>query len=63
MFLSKKNAVYFNKPKATDPRKPPRVLAGSNHFIQVGRMMNSRNRRITNISPRTTRVPLLLICY
>lgn len=62
MFLSKKNAVYFNKPKATDPRKAPRVLAGSNHFIQVGRMTSSKNKRTINTPPRSTRVLLLPIC-
>lgn len=28
MFLSKKNANYFNKPKSTDPTKPKRILGG-----------------------------------
>jgi len=29
MFLSKKNAVYFNKPKNNDPQKAKRILAGT----------------------------------
>lgn len=29
MFLSNKNAVYFNKPKTIDPDKPRRVLVGT----------------------------------
>lgn len=29
MFLSKKNALYFNKPKNPDPTKVRRVLAGT----------------------------------
>jgi len=28
MFLSKKNAKYFNKPKASDPQRPKRSLQG-----------------------------------
>jgi len=28
MFLSKKNAIYFNKPKHQDPTKPKRILGG-----------------------------------
>jgi len=35
MFLSKKNAIYFNKPKTIDPSRPKRVLAGIN-FSKVG---------------------------
>ncbi len=30
MFLSKKNAVYFNKPKIIDQTKPKRILGGKN---------------------------------
>jgi len=33
MFLSKKNAIYFNKPKHTDPLKPPRILGGTHPSI------------------------------
>lgn len=33
MFLSKKNAVYFNKPKTLDPTKPKRILAGTSPLI------------------------------
>lgn len=29
MFLSKKNAIYFNKPKQQDPTKPKRILGGN----------------------------------
>lgn len=57
MFLSKKNAVFFNKPKSSDPRKPPRILAGPNPLIQAGKMMNSKNRRTTNTRPRFKHVP------
>lgn len=32
MFLSKKNAVYFNKPKIIDPSKPKRILGGMLYF-------------------------------
>jgi hypothetical protein len=28
MFLSKKNAIFFNKPKGGDAKRPSRVLAG-----------------------------------
>jgi hypothetical protein len=28
MFLNKKNAIYFNKPKQIDPLKPKRILGG-----------------------------------
>jgi hypothetical protein len=30
MFLSKKNAIYFNKPKTIDPTKQKRILGGNN---------------------------------
>jgi hypothetical protein len=33
MFLTKKNANYFNKPKNIDPTKPKRVLGGISNFI------------------------------
>ena len=29
MFLSKKNAIYFNKPKQQDPTKQKRILGGT----------------------------------
>lgn len=29
MFLSQKNAIYFNKPKHVNPNKPKRVLPGT----------------------------------
>ncbi len=29
MFLSKKNAIYFNKPKQQDSTKPKRILGGT----------------------------------
>jgi hypothetical protein len=29
MFLSKKNAIYFNKPKTIDQTKPKRILGGN----------------------------------
>ena len=32
MFLSKKNAIYFNKPKKTDLYKARRILAGKKIF-------------------------------
>lgn len=32
MFLSKKNAIYFNKPKTVDPTKPKRILGGIDFF-------------------------------
>ena len=35
MFLNKKNAIYFNKPKTTDPKKPKRILPG-NPIIYLG---------------------------
>lgn len=38
MFLSKKNAIYFNKPKTNDPLKPKRMLAGIYHINQGGMM-------------------------
>jgi len=47
MFLSKKNALYFNKPKNIDPDKPRRRLAGSPLFIQGGRTM-TRRRKLTS---------------
>ena len=37
MFLTKKNASYFNKPKTVDPNKPKRILGGSGLSIQDGR--------------------------
>jgi hypothetical protein len=33
MFLSKKNAIYFNKPKHQDPNKPKRILGGILFFF------------------------------
>ena len=33
MFLSKKNAVFFNKPKNADPAKVRRILAGTRSLI------------------------------
>jgi hypothetical protein len=35
MFLTKKNANYFNKPKHIDLTKPKRVLGGI-HFLIKG---------------------------
>lgn len=37
MFLSKKNAVYFNKPKNLNPLQPKRILNGNLHLIQAGK--------------------------
>lgn len=52
MFLSKKNAIYFNKPKQMDLTKPKRILGGNFKFImkQAGNRMNSKNKTksITN---------------
>lgn len=46
MFLNKKNAIYFNKPKQIDPLKPKRILGGilfhHKFFIQVGKMINNK---------------------
>lgn len=51
MFLSKKNAIYFNKPKNIDPKKPKRVLAGIYHIIQAGRMTCPKKNRHIIINP------------
>ena len=48
MFLSKKNARYFNKPKNSDPNKPKRILPGKNFDIQVGSRKKSRGNRNTS---------------
>jgi hypothetical protein len=45
MFLSKKNATYFNKPKNIDANKPKRILGGMIIMIQDGKMIsNSGNK-------------------
>ena len=40
MFVSKKNVIYFNKPKTIDPSKPPRVLPGINVVMKDGSPKN-----------------------
>ena len=42
MFLSKKNAIYFNKPKTNEGSKPKRILAGNLSTNQVGMMKNNK---------------------
>ena len=43
MFLSKKNAIYFNKPKHQDPTKPKRILGGMfDKLNQGGKTMNNK---------------------
>jgi hypothetical protein len=42
MFLSKKNAVYFNKPKNIDPNRVKRVLAGITFNMQAGKTRRKR---------------------
>jgi hypothetical protein len=44
MFLSKKNAIYFNKPKIIDPTKPKRILSGTKQFMQDGKMMKKTKK-------------------
>ena len=45
MFLSKKNAIYFNKPKNNDPTKPKRILGGIYfHIHQAGKMISRKNK-------------------
>ena len=45
MFLSKKNAIYFNKPKNNDPTKPKRILGGIYfHIHQAGKMITRKNK-------------------
>lgn len=46
MFLSKKNASYFNKPKNVDPNKPKRILGGTNSSIQDGKTTNNRRNKL-----------------
>lgn len=46
MFLSKKNAIYFNKPKNQDPNKPKRILGGTSNLISrlAGRLIIKRHQ-------------------
>lgn len=36
MFLSKKTAIYFNKPKPTQQQKPKRILGGITFNNRIG---------------------------
>ena len=56
MFLSKKNAVYFNKPKIIDPDKPRRVLVGSRCFTQASRTIPRKTLPKTMISSARTTI-------
>ncbi len=43
MFLSKKNAIYFNKPKQQETTKPKRILGGTLiRLNQAGKTMSSK---------------------
>lgn len=45
MFLSKKTAAGFNKPKTQETIKPKRVLGGTKTYIQAGMMtINKKNK-------------------
>jgi hypothetical protein len=64
MFLSKKNAVYFNKPKNIDPNRVRRVLAGTAWGMQGGKTKMKRKSRST-ISERLwirSRLSLKIFC-
>ena len=55
MFLSKKNAIYFNKPKNIDPDKPRRRLTGSYLSIQDGKTMIKRKKHMSMLQTNTSR--------
>jgi hypothetical protein len=62
MFLSKKNAVYFNKPKLIDPSKPKRVLAGNLHLNQDGKTMINKKITMTTLSKTSLKHNLSPVC-
>jgi len=46
MFLSQKNAIYFNKPKTIDPARIKRMLAGNYQSIKAGKMINNKKDKL-----------------
>lgn len=76
MFLTKKNAIYFNKPKTIDLKKPKRILPGKCILSQVGRISrktekinmishqaNTKSRQWLPICSRVSNSMILLLKY